>query len=289
LNTMATGDKSKKILICNNLENRNSIIEEVLTMILPSLNLKKFKEFSSLWHKKNLYLEIFQILNRFTRSDNSEDEWKNKIHEAFLETVTHLRLFHACKPVSLDSYLHNGIVKANQSLLEELARQIWLTETSPNQHRTNVENAIRESAIFFTPYEKRVFLIVDDNVLLKNASHYLIRGSEYLQAISAKIERDFVGEYKDPLRTRGVPTIIECDVPVANLKRNFNDLWDILIFRYLSSHIYSNYIDDEIDYTITMDHVPPNLIIGHTHPRALRDPHNEMKLIKYNNLTCSHC
>lgn len=281
--------KDRKILVCSKIEDRNSIVEEALIKILQTPNLKKFNEYSSKHLKNNNYLKNFEIFNGYTKSDDNEDEWEDKTHEIFLSTVTHIRLFHACRPLSLESYLNKGIVKANQDDLENLAREIWITDNSSNQHKANVETAIQASAVFFTPYEKRVFLIVDDRVLLKTASHYLIRGSEYLQAISAKIEGNFVGEYKDPLRTRGIPTIIECDIPVVNLKDKLKDLWNVLISLYLSSQFYSDDIDEGIDYTITMDHVLPELITGHSHPVSLRDPHNGMKLVEFNDLNCSHC
>lgn len=280
---------NNKLLNCSDFTIRNGLTEHALTYILPHGQINNFKKLMEESKQDIDDINLFKILNRFTNRERSEDQWRKIFSDCFLKVISGIRLYHACRPTSLDSYLKDGIVKANQENLEKLAREIWLTENTSDTHKSNVENAILEFAKIFTPYEKRVFLIVDERVLLNTASHYLIRGSEYLQAISARMEECNIGIYQDPLRTRGIPTIIFCDVDANLLGNKLEYLWERLISLYLIDILDSNFIDEEIDYTVTMDHVPAKFISGHSHPKKLKDPHNGMRLIEFKDLTCQFC
>lgn len=276
---------SQPTLIWNQAKLRIDGAISVLSKLLSAKKLNQLKE-----HLPNLdgissseLIEYFAVISEI---ENSEEALIQFVEFEFLNHFSKIRLFHGCRPINLNSYLEQGILKNNQNRLENEARNIF-SETNPSkQLLEKLEDAILELGELYTPYKKRVFLIVDDRVLLETAGHYLINGSEYLLAIAVRVPCQ---NMQDLLRKRGTPTIIFCDIPTIHIRTKIRRLWLTIVLDYLYHLGGFDISTDPLDYTVTMDHVPPNLISGHYHPTVIKDPHNSYITYRPELTKCSHC
>jgi hypothetical protein len=218
-----------------------------------------------------------------------EEEVGMYFENAFIEIFPKIQLYHACRPINLKSYLDNGILKANQAQLEFEARKLWLPDGSSLEIRRRVEDAIASFGQFFRDYNKRVFLAVDDNILLSYAGHYLISGSEYLQSVAVRIDQNLETKYRESLKNRGIPTMIYCHLNTLDLREMLRHLWAKLIVGYLFYRGGDRSGLLELDYTVTVDHVHPENIAGHYHPTKILDPHNGMTPYYPKQTNCELC
>jgi hypothetical protein len=129
-------------------------------------------------------------------------------NECFLNHYPFIRLFHGCRPQSIESYKKHGIQLCDPTTLDELAFQIF-------QKKKAVESAIKDLAINYPSYREhnqgKVYFCLERDDFAENCGHYLLYGSEYLGAIGFKI-----GE-EEALRKRGRATVIECNVPTSDI------------------------------------------------------------------------
>lgn len=171
-----------------------------------------------------------------------------------LEGYTHLRAFHACRPMNLSDYLDNGILPISyESALQDVRNRVICDYVSE-------EDAIlkfKEEWSEFEDMHKRVWLQMNKDLLLNTASHYLIYGSEFINALAMLLG------CRDRLKQIGIPTIFFCDIPIANIAPMA--LLDI-----------QNSINDGYTYDIgfAVDEVEPNNIVDYEHPtKRLTDPY----------------
>lgn len=170
------------------------------------------------------------------------------------EGYTHLRAFHACRPMKLFDYLDNGILPISyESALQDVRNRVVCDYVSE-------EDAIlkfKEEWSEFEDMHKRVWLQMNKDLLLNTASHYLIYGSEFINALAMLLG------CRDRLKQIGIPTIFFCDIPIANIAPM--TLLDI-----------QNSINDGYTYDIgfAVDEVEPNNIVDYEHPtKRLTDPY----------------
>lgn len=123
-------------------------------------------------------------------------------------TYTHIRAYHACRPISIDDYLLNGIRPISyESALDEVKSRVVCKWVSEN---TAVEK-FNEEWNDFDDIHKKVWLEMNKNLLLEAASHYLIYGSEFINALAMQLG------YRNRLKKIGVPTIFHCNIPIEDI------------------------------------------------------------------------
>ncbi len=132
--------------------------------------------------------------------------------ELFLGFYSRAKGFHGCRPVSVRSYYERGLLGQNRRIIEETFRQLFsdidgsLLETAIEQmtHRGHDENG-------------KIYFVSDDTYLVEECGHYLIQGSEYLIALAASLcdQRFSLEDFRLRLRTIGIPTIFEVDIPFS--------------------------------------------------------------------------
>lgn len=170
-----------------------------------------------------------------------------------LRAYTHIRGYHACRPVDIAKYYTEGIVPFDENVMLQTAREIFCLP--PDKILTNRT----------LPYRSRIFFCLFKQQLIKESGHYLCYGSEYLAGVAARLDRYIAGPYHDILLRTGIPTILICDVPIE------------LIPEPQIEGISSHYSVDHTDWCFCLEHpLPPEYIAGHEHPQKIYDP-----LVKY--------
>ena len=164
---------------------------------------------------------------------------------------THIRAYHACRPLDIQKYLSEGI--------QVLSRKQTLNEALARIHSSYVSEADikRKFNANWKDSESEVFLNINKQELLTASSHYLIYGSEFLNRLAMELG------CRGNLKETGIPTIFYCDIPIEDINPS-------IIFE-IERKVKSGYVDD---ITITVAEVLPCDIVNYEHPlQRLQDYH----------------
>lgn len=127
-----------------------------------------------------------------------------------LHACTHLRLFHGCRPLDVLSYYEKGILVMS---LDELARQF--REIFSDHPPEALEHAI--SKVMPRDEEWRVDTAIDLRFLIKHASHYIVHGSETLNAFAVYLPSINGEDPRKRLKNVGVPTALVIEAPIGEV------------------------------------------------------------------------
>ena len=120
---------------------------------------------------------------------------------------THIRGYHGCRPVDIESYKSLGIHPMTD-IAEVRKNAIEIFNVSEAQILSvELETdafSFRKGKLFFVMYE------LD---LTKYGGHYLCYGSEYLLCLAGGLDNSTVGKYHNILLSRGTPTILGVNIP----------------------------------------------------------------------------
>lgn len=172
--------------------------------------------------------------------------------------------FHACRPASVREYLTRGISGHQPKVLRARAHQVF---------GARFERATIDAA-FNGVHPGRpgmVFMAVDERTLTQDASHYLMYGSEYLNAVAARLDRENFGVARRLLARTGTPTIFACGLPWNRL----NGYLASDFLRQLAKEIVELGTDARAatdEWACCVSHgVDRELIQGHRHFRSAPD------------------
>lgn len=155
----------------------------------------------------------------FILAEHLNDEHEVDFYE---EGYTHLRAFHACRPLRISDYLNNGITPISyKSALQDAKDRVVCDYVSEKEVISELEKEWSE----FDDMHKRVWVQMSKDLLLSTASHYLIYGSEFINALAMNLG------CRSRLRQVGIPTIFYCDIPMEDItpmtlndiQKSFND------------------------------------------------------------------
>jgi hypothetical protein len=132
--------------------------------------------------------------------------------ELFLGFYSHMKGFHGCRPISVRSYYERGMLGQDDSGVLEAFRRIF-----SDVDARYLDAAIAEMGARGDNERGRIYFLCDDVELVKFCGHYLIQGSEYLIALAACLgaQRFSDEDFRMRLRTSGIPTIFEADIPLS--------------------------------------------------------------------------
>ena len=149
-----------------------------------------------------------------------------KLQSAFSRGFSAMRTFHACKPVSLDSYYQNGITPLNREWLVREAFDLFegtIRLSEIQQVAGKADLRIRQGLIWFA---------TDPDELTGLAGHYLVYGPESMNCLWQADDLRF-RDSQDRQRRRGIPTLFECAVPLAQIGSVWkHELTKTLVTRY---------------------------------------------------------
>ncbi|WP_183140923.1 MULTISPECIES: hypothetical protein [Pseudomonas syringae group] len=200
---------------------------------------------------------------------------------------THFKAFHGCRPESLSSYYVDGLQGQNAEAIIQRFRSLF-----SDVPLVDLEQAIEEMQHRESSEKGKVWLSGDDQEMLRGFGHYIINGSEYLLALAAKLGsvRDDGEDYRLRLRTIGIPTVLEVDIPIdlipppqqlAVAKMILSEWGQLRTRRPLG-------ISSSPCYVVRSD-IPAECIKAHYHPARIKDFHHYVPTYINKTVRCEYC
>jgi hypothetical protein len=192
----------------------------------------------------------------------------------FMQAFDRVRMYHCCRPVSVDEYLRNGIRRIGTAELVGNLRARLLT----SRDFLGLTEAQFEKAVSLVTErddrrgdgEGEVCLGLDDRFLEKYCPHYVTYGSEYLLNVARALEEVAGYDITPLLQTMGTPTVFEVDVPVMMLKEHLRALLAEAAYAFAYNDFHASCEAPLIDFGVCLpeDNIAPNLIAGYRQPRG---------------------
>lgn len=187
----------------------------------------------------------------------------------FLDSFGGFVAFHACRPTNVQSYYEKGIQIADQKTLTADARKIFLSGEFPEITEKEFEAITRDIA---SGDDRKTYVVLDQDELLRSSGHYLIYGSEHICGIAASLMRHGRRDYRQILKRFGKPTILRVELPSDFIPRDQID--------QLASHLGEIAEDfpgtdqpPDFSWSFIFDSsVPAHCVRSHLHPPNVRDP-----------------
>lgn len=193
-----------------------------------------------------------------------------------------MRTFHGCRTDDAGIYFREGLRLHDRREMTAKLRTIIEGNTELHWMRDRVDEAVRE--VDNTLDEGRLYVVADDDVLLKHAAHYLIYGSEWITAVLGSPGHRV-------LKTMGVPTLLEIDLPLS--MSSFQTRKELAV-KMLNE--WTRFACNAPDWSAPIDfsfclraHVSASCIAGHSHPAELYDPLNGGTLYRPLKTACTYC
>jgi hypothetical protein len=190
-----------------------------------------------------------------------------------LEHYTHIAAFHGCRPQSTESYSKHGLQACDPKKMAEIALRIF-GDSDKVRHAIQSLKASSLEASYEEHNEGKVFFTLTQNELVNYCGHYLLYGSEYLGCIAHEIGAG------QKLRRLGRATIIECNVPITRIGRDY--------IKELAGKILEEMFERVQDPDSSSRHngfgfpvlgsLPAECIAGFHFPTQIPNPHNCMRL-----------
>lgn len=222
--------------------------------------------------------EWSDILGRSLRSDfdSHAEELADSLEHAVMRT------FHGCRTEDAGVYFREGLRLHDRREMTERLRSIIAENAELHWMRDRVDEAIRE--VNNTLDEGRLFVVADDTALVKYAAHYLIYGSEWITAVLGHSGHRV-------LRTIGVPTLLEIDLPLSMSSfQTRKELAVKLLDEWTRFTCNSPDWSAPIDFSFLLrSTIPASCVVGHSHPAELRDPLNGKTLYRSPRTACAFC
>ena len=226
-------------------------------------------------------MEYMEMASKHTGDRFGDDTHKNLIR-AVITRFSYFRSYHGCRPFSLDSYYDKGLLPLTRKRLAHIAYEVF-DKTIPLEillrraQTANLQN--RLGNVYFT---------AEAEELVSECGHYLIYGSEALCCLwdddNGRPTPHF-DECQERHRSRGIPTVIECDVPIGWLSATFQ--------RALANTLVTHYLQLESDQPVPIEHwsrnwgysisrsLPSRYIRGHFHPATIPAQHPSIPLCTF--------
>lgn len=197
-----------------------------------------------------------------------DHEWRvEAFRERMVGYYSHFRAFHGCRITDMSSYQRDGLLGQDPSRIQKTFRELF-----SDWPEEELARSIAEFAPSRASEVGRIWLLGCDKELVQRCGHYLIQGSEYLMALAGALGGVLA---QRRLREKGVPTVIEVDLPVElvpeeqqmELARSILSTW--------GQHVARRQLgvgDGPPCFTVRHS-VPPEHIRAHWHPARIVDPH----------------
>jgi hypothetical protein len=252
--------------------------------------LAEIEDFGStvLTNKVKEFLITTNVQN-FWESDQSwlpDVEIFQKFDELASSYYTHYRAYHACRPRSVKSFYENGFIGQNSNQLAKEFKDIF-SDVDQVVLQSIIENCARRGEL----ERGEICFATSPKNLVERDGHYLIYGSEYIQAMTRELcEKKISSEdYMLRLKNYGRPTLFEVNVPQENIQSSQRIRFSGLLIAFWGKNILG--VQDLIDYQCFSSHsdIPPENIMTHFHPAVICDPLNENSAYKSENIICDVC
>lgn len=210
---------------------------------------------------------------------------ERKFAIAFANYYSHIRAFHGCRPTNLQSYFRHGLRGQSAEIIEDHFRTIFADVPAAAVAQAVTEFRDRKHA-----ERGRFWVVLDENELVEHCGHYLIQGSEYLMALAASLcELAPPEDYRLRLRSDGTPTIFELHIPTSHLPEHEVAALSRLVLMTWGAHAAAHPLGiGHSPCLIVQRTLEPKYLVGHRHPKRIRDPHFGCDFIN-ERTECPHC
>jgi hypothetical protein len=215
------------------------------------------------------------------------DEMVPEFCDRMSSFYTHFKAFHGCRPDTLSSYYANGLQGQNTGFIITKFRSLF-SDVPPDE----LELAISQMKHRESSEKGRIWLSGDDREMLTGFGHYIINGSEYLLSLAANLGTGSNGEedYRLRLRTVGIPTVLEVDIPIDLIpplqklevaKMILSEWGQLRTKRPLGMSLSPCYV--------VRSDIPVECIKAHYHPARITDFHHYKRTYVNKTVSCEHC
>lgn len=244
---------------------------EAVGEVVPTAAVEYLKKFPG----DDMFHDTLDYLAKAYRraGDHFGDRERARLVEAVIRRFGYFRCYHGCRALSLEGYFLHGLQRLTRDRLAEIAFTLFEGTVSREEIAGLAKAAnlkIRLGHVYFT---------ADKQELVSQCGHYLIYGAEALCCLW----RDKDGralprflESQERHRTRGTPTIFECDVPMGWIPTSYRtELANTIVTQYFQLQsvkpIPAAQWNRNWGYSIRRD-LPARYFRGHSHPEVIRDP-----------------
>ncbi len=206
------------------------------------------------------------------------------VKEDLIDLLEHqiVRCYHGCRTEDAGTYFREGLHFHRREKLEARVRN--LVESDARLQWMLPKLAERMAEFPSTVDEHRCFLVLDDRDMIDNAAHYLIYGSEWICSVLGY-------GFRAPLVEKGVPTIIEVDLPLSRTSPGLRRQLASLLLREWTRQFVRKPTEVLLqDFTFVLHEVlPAKFIMDHYHPLKMKDPLERGALYRSPRETCLYC
>lgn len=222
-------------------------------------------------HAEEIYTNDCGPLEELIMEDEDNITNYEKFIEGFKKYYTHVITFHACRPVNIKTYYRNGLQKISFESLQDIFREIYLSEKFPEVSERDIIECIQSVSQRYSRNE--LYVTLDDREFISDSGHYLIYGSEYLSCLALGLKPEYKYDYRSHLRTIGVPTIYKIKLPIHMVHDDdLRCLYNVGIRCWIYNYLHNREDNASIDFTFLItDNIPAENVIDHWHPTKIRD------------------
>lgn len=263
-------------------------VADVVAAIVPPRAVKHLKRVrgEDMFHDTLDYLEEAYSV----AGDHLSDERRADLVDAVLARFAYFRSYHGCRPLSLESYTRDGLLPLTRPRLAELAYALFEGTVA----RCEIDR-LSEQAKLGTR-EGHVYFVADGRELVARCGHYLIYGAEALCCLWRDQHERALPQFRESQerhRSRGIPTIFECDVPVAWIPpEGRRDLAHTLVTQYFQLQSRRPVMPAQWSrnwgYSIHRD-LPVQFLRSHVHPATIPDPLRHFVPYRNPHTRCAWC
>ncbi len=197
---------------------------------------------------------------------------KSELADRLSARFEFIRVVHGTRIERIEDVYEKGLLPLDVAAYHARAEEIFLVSDYPKLDREKLEAAIQ--IVGADIREDRVWFDGNERMLVEDAAHYMIYGSEYLIAIAASL-RGF-RDYREALRKFGKPTVFVCDVPLKWMSPSVlmefgGSTLETIIEGYRTGEDIGPGRYEGAGFCIHRI-LPPEYIVGHYHPNKLKNP-----------------
>lgn len=194
-----------------------------------------------------------------------------------------LRTFHGCRVADAGVFHREGLRRNDPAELEALARRLVAEDDDLAWMRPKIEAMIAE----FDDRERdtgRLYVCADERPQLDHNGHYLLFGSEWLQCLLGWGAHGALKRY-------GKPTVVEVDLPFDwASKGTRREFARHLLQEWTRVFLVGETFSPALDFSVILRRdIPAEMVVGHSHPRVLKNPFMGYVTERTADPTCPHC
>jgi hypothetical protein len=263
-------NRNTKIFIWSRLKTWGAFIHGLMPQRMGrgiEAKIRENKQFFRYYDDPEPFKNIFSTFSDF-------DSLVERFVSTFRSKFDFVRMFHCCRPWSVNPYYTQGIRPLVPSEADKEFREICFMEARFSMiSESDIKDAIDSMVDSYGRFGQ-VYFGIDDRFLIEHCGHYLIYGSEYLQSLASSLRRRRGFDLSSNLRQRGTPAVFRVNISVNQFEdQELGELADNALPAWAYCIAHDKRDPGLVDFAITIDEtLAPENIIGHYHPKEVPDP-----------------